>query len=103
MSTDGDKLKFRTAWQEARDHGQKQAAIRKAYAPLPDGSLPELSEKKPSRWPKPQRPEPFEQELIDMLDGSAEPMATDGCWLHELDGQCKHGHPSWPRHLGLVD
>jgi hypothetical protein len=52
-------------------------------------------------WPEPTAPEPFDLEVQDMLTGQEEPVATDGCRLHDIDDVCQHGHPSWPVHLGL--
>ena len=53
------------------------------------------------RWPEPTTERPDMETLIDwvIFDGDCE--ATDGCRI-EVDGVCPHGHPAWPRRLGMI-
>lgn len=51
-------------------------------------------------YPEPTTEKPSEEEFWDMLFDGACP-ATDGCEV-EPDGTCPHGHPAWPRRMGLV-
>ena len=51
-------------------------------------------------YPEPIIERPGEDELWAMLFDGVCP-ATDGCDV-EPDGTCPHGHPAWPRRMGLV-
>ena len=51
-------------------------------------------------YPEPTTDQPSDEELWAMLFDGACP-ATDGCEV-EPDGTCPHGHPGWPRRMGLV-
>lgn len=53
-------------------------------------------------YPEPTDDEPSEDELADMLMGSIDARATDGCEPLEADGTCEHGYPSWPRYKGVI-
>ena len=51
-------------------------------------------------YPEPTVDRPTGEDLWAMVfDGSCP--ATDGCEV-EPDGTCPHGHPAWPRRMGLV-
>ena len=53
-------------------------------------------------WPEPEDERPSEEELADMLMGSIDARATDGCEPVEADGTCEHGYPAWTLYLGLI-
>lgn len=55
------------------------------------------------RFPEPTVEEPTDDELEEMVMGltMAPVTATDGCEV-EPDGECPHGHVSWPRYKGVM-
>ena len=69
---------------------------------FPQGLTREVTHDEETGLPdlEPTTPEPSEEELWDWLfDGTCP--ATDGCEV-EPDGTCPHGHPAWPRRMGLL-
>ena len=68
---------------------------------VPDLGAP--AKKGPRIWPEPTGMEPSQDELMYQQSGIDEPMATDGCLMVDIDGECTHGHRSWVAHFGLIE
>lgn len=47
------------------------------------------------------RKEPSDATLARWME-TGKARATDGCRVHELDGFCEHGKPSWLIELGMI-
>jgi hypothetical protein len=53
-------------------------------------------------WPEPTVDQPSGDSIEEMLEGTDDTQATDGCYGIEMDGTCEHGHPSWLLYLDMI-